>query len=115
MSYTSLQPQNEFIELVNSYLELRKNNRVNELVNMCSDNIVIDSERDGLFRGRDEVTKYYTDNKAVKGDWDKPYQTDTRTVVVTGRVYFLFLTFNIKATFDFNVIGKIIKITIRRL
>ena len=108
-------PENDLIDATISYLERRKNNRVIELVNMCSDNIVIDSERDGIFRGKEEVTKYYTDNKAVKGDWDQPYQTDTRTVVVTGRVYFLFLTFNIKATFDYNVIGKIVKITIRRL
>ena len=107
--------QNDLVDATISYLELRKENRVTDLVNMCSDNIVIDSERDGIFRGKEEVTGYYTDNKAVKGDWDQPYQTDTRTVVVTGRVYFLFLTFHIKATFDYNVIGKIVKITIRRL
>lgn len=101
-------------KLVEQYLHYRSTNNLPKLIALLSDNIVIESERDGVHSGKKEASKYYQEIKA-SGKWEQPVQTAYNEVEVKGSVYVLFLTFGVKATFTFDDDNLIEKIVIKRV
>jgi len=102
-------------KLVNNYLTLRKEQNHDEVMKMMSNNIVIDSQKDGIFKGRGEVYRYFNECSVPSGTWNEPSYINYNTVEVTGTVNFLFFSFDVRGIFYFDEDNKIEKIIIRKL
>jgi hypothetical protein len=105
------------LNLVKSYMQLRIDGKINNLLDLLTDNIVLVSERDGEFIGKQKV-KAYLEKTKPSGTWAEPRlslsQPEGVTIVVPGQVTFLFMTFDVIASFSVVQGLKISKIEIKR-
>ena len=83
---------------------------------LCSDNLIIHSYKEGLFSGPDALRVYLRSTKPFKGKWCIARQVSPRMVIVKGihRGWF-FTTISIKVIFQFEDDGKIGHIAIVKL
>lgn len=80
---------------------------------LCSENITIESERDGKFVGKEQVLNYF-EKVSPQGSWQEPRALSSTCVAVQGTVSVLFINVSVVAYYEFDSSGKIKKVQIKR-
>lgn len=88
-------------------MQLRKAGRVEELLRLVSDDVVLESSRDGRHAGRDGLERYVRRVKPV-GRWEKAaWNEEMGRAEIKGLVKILVVSVNVTAHFGFDRRGKI--------
>lgn len=98
------------IELANKYLEHRINGDIDKIIELLSDDIVKKTIIDGTHRGIEGLRKYYT-KTPFQGTWNEFYHEEENKVSIRGKVYRMYMNWNVKMTAHFDEDNKIREIT----
>ena len=105
------------LDAADRYFDLRTANKIEEIFDydLFTNDIVIDSFRDGIKTCKEEVKTYLTSTQP-RGTWQKAEVDTDGKVVIKGNVWMI-ITINIIARFYFNENGrgnKISRIELRK-
>ncbi|KAI9031506.1 hypothetical protein DFJ74DRAFT_702514 [Hyaloraphidium curvatum] len=98
------------LEVANAYFKCRLANDVNGALALVTDDVVLESSRDGKFSGKEELKKYL-EKTPPTGTWDEAATLEDGHPVIKGKVKFMFIPVSVKATFTIRD-GKVAHITI---
>lgn len=101
------------IELTKQYYDARLEGNIEKCLTFVSDDIYLDSERNGKFRGKIEFEKYLKDHP-FEGTWGQPYM-ESLHVRIDGKVKMFFISVGVKFIVYFDNCGKISKAFIRKI
>jgi len=90
------------------YFEYRMKGKNEEILHLVTDDIFLESERDGKYRGKEEFKRYLNEIKPT-GAWGEPVAKE-ETVVIPGTVRYLMMNWNVLGTCTFdenNLINEI--------
>lgn len=109
----SRKTQSSFIESTERYMTARMAGRHDDVLRLVTDDVVLDSSRDGRVEGKRKFGDYLRRVKAC-GTWQKAEWNDLLGVTqIEGKVKILMLNVNVMARFGFDHrSGKIQNITI---
>ncbi|GMF46454.1 unnamed protein product [Phytophthora fragariaefolia] len=84
---------------------LRLEKRTTETLQLVSDDVELYSQRDGSYRGKEQL-RAYLDKAKVEGSWQPP-AVEHGAVVVRGVVQILLVPISVKSVFTFTADGRI--------
>ncbi|KAG7386357.1 hypothetical protein PHYPSEUDO_000392 [Phytophthora pseudosyringae] len=98
-------------DTVTQYVALRLEKRLDETLQLVSDDIHFYSQSDGSYQGKDHFRKYLEKTK-IEGKWQLPAieDGDDEHVVVRGVVKISYIPVSVKSTFSFDDEGRICNI-----
>lgn len=102
----------DFLDMVRRYFEHRTNKRHDEVLALCTKDIVVVNERDGEHCGVDAVRAYLEKNKS-QGVWDEPKMVNEQQAAIAGKVRVYLIMWDVVAYFTFDE-SKIRRIEIKR-
>lgn len=79
-----------------------------EILGICSVDIVLVSERDGTFRGHQELEKYLREHK-FEGKWQSPKVMDSQRTYVNGVVNAFWMDWNVVGVMEFDQEKRLIE------
>ena len=88
------------LTIAKQYFAYRMQEKNTELLQLVADDILLESERDGTYRGREEFKKYL-DSIKPSGTWGEPV-VQGENVVIPGKIRFLMMDWNVLGTCSFN-------------
>eukprot|EP01089_Gocevia_fonbrunei_P018762 TRINITY_DN643_c0_g1_i1.p1 TRINITY_DN643_c0_g1~~TRINITY_DN643_c0_g1_i1.p1 ORF type:complete len:121 (-),score=28.33 TRINITY_DN643_c0_g1_i1:44-361(-) len=101
------------VEIVKQYMKARMAEDHATLLSLVSDDVVVESSRDGKHEGKDAYTAYLKKIKPT-GTWEDPV-ADGDQVLVKGKVTVMFIPWSVGSHFTFNSDGKISHINTAKL
>lgn len=87
------------VTLVAQYLEARLAWQHDQVLALCTPDIVIDSQRDGVMIGSEAVRKYLQQTPP-QGVWEVPERLNEEQITMRGKVSAYFMTWPVIATYD---------------
>lgn len=104
--------QSRRVKIAERYIQARLAGRTSEILGLVSDDIRLESSRDGTFVGKKAFEKYLTKAKAT-GTWKQPtWNTKRNMAEITGHINILMVKIGVVAYLGFNRRGKINNISV---
>lgn len=103
------------LNTLNQYFQFRRAGDTNACLQLMSPDVVLVSQKDGTFQGKDGLRQYLQKNP-FQGEWNRPYYSPVdRCYRADGLVKIFFLPVRVKILCDLNSEGLIKKVWIGRL
>ena len=100
------------IDVAKQYIKARLAEDIPTILGLVTDDIVLESQRDGTHTGKEAFEAYLKKTKPT-GKWQDP-EADGDKVVIKGSVTVMFIPFSVISIFEFSSDGKISKIEIKK-
>jgi len=100
------------INVANQYIKFRLAGDHYKILNLCTEDVILDSERDGVYSGKTELFEYLTKIKP-SGKWESAQLLGTDKVSIQGIVSILWMDWKVIAIFSYDR-GKIKKIELKK-
>ena len=89
------------------YLRYRQQGDIEGCLGLMSEKVVLVSEKDGQFRGKNELRRYLHKNP-FQGQWSRPYLSQAEDMIrVDGTVKILFVSIKVKILVKLNSSNEI--------
>jgi hypothetical protein len=102
---------NSYLEIVNRYIKYRKESNRDEVLKLCSDNIIFTDPNGRVLMFKQDFSNYLKE-PTPESEWEVPILVGKDKVTLNGKVNKMWMWWNVLVTFEFDVNNKISSIVI---